>query len=159
MKGLTHSHTGEDYDYYTTSLQAIGTNIVGMAETNTAWQHHHLQDSFASRARQHYGPTKISFGYPDTITDLVPEKETYQSGRSITMTTGGFLAPAMSHGGHIIDPTGLGRWSGHTLQGKSNSFLSIITAYRVCSGSIGNSPIGSAFSREYKHLRQSQKLV
>ena len=73
------------------------------------------------------------------------------------MTTG-TLVP-MSHGDLITDPTGLGRWSGHTLRGKSNKFLSIITAYRVCKGSIGSSPVGSAFSREYEHLRRSQNLV
>lgn len=55
--------------------------------------------------------------------------------------------------------TGLGWWSGHTLRGKSNTFLSVITAYRVCTGSIGTSAIGSAFSREYEHLRRSQHLV
>ncbi len=43
VKGLTYSHTGEDYDYYMTSTQAIGADIVGMAETNTAWQHIHLR--------------------------------------------------------------------------------------------------------------------
>ena len=73
------------------------------------------------------------------------------------MTTGS-LVP-MSHGGHIKDPTGLGRWSGHTLRGKSNAFFSILTAYRACSGSIGTSPIGSTFSREYEHLRRSQNLA
>ena len=157
VKGLTHSYTGEDYVYYMTSVQAIGADIIGMAETNTAWQHQHLRDMFASRARKHYGTTKISCGYSDATTDPVPEKETFQSGGSLTMTTGN-LVP-MSHGEHITDPTGLGRWSGHTLRGKANTFLSIITAYQVCSGSIGTSPIGSAFSREYEHLRQSQKLV
>ncbi|KAI2511593.1 hypothetical protein MHU86_2847 [Fragilaria crotonensis] len=157
VKGLTHSYTGEDYDYYMTSLQAIGADIIGMAETNTAWQHQHLRDMFASRARKHYGNAKISYGYPDATTDPVPEKETFQSGGSLTMTTG-HLVP-MSHGENITDPTGLGRWSGHTLRGKANTFFSIITAYRVCSGSIGTSPVGSAFSREYEHLRQSQQLV
>ena len=73
------------------------------------------------------------------------------------MTTGS-LVP-FSHGGHITDPTGLGCWSGHTLRGKSNASLSIFTADIVCSGSIGTSPIGSTFSCEYEHLRQSQQLV
>ena len=52
----------------------------------------------------------ISFGYPDSTINLVPDKETFQSRESITMTTGS-LVP-MSQWGHIKDPTGLGRWSG-----------------------------------------------
>jgi hypothetical protein len=48
VKGLTYSYTGEDYDYYMMSTQAIGADIIGMAETNTAWQHHHLQASLPS---------------------------------------------------------------------------------------------------------------
>ena len=65
----------------------------------------------------------------------------------------------MSHGGHIRDPTGLGWWSGHTLWGKSNAFLSFFTAHRTCSGSLGTLPIGRTFSCEYKHLHWSQQLV
>ena len=139
------------------STQAIGADIIGMAETNTAWQHTHLRSLFTSRAGKHYGAAKISFGYPIETIDPVPERETYQSGGNTTMTTG-TLVP-MSHGEHITDPTGLGRWSGHTLRGKSNKFLSIITAYRVCTGSIATSSVGSAFSREYEHLRRSQNLL
>jgi hypothetical protein len=157
VKGLTYSYTGEDYDYYMMSTQAIGADIIGMAETNTAWQHHHLRSLFNSRAIKHFGATKISYGYPDDQIDLVPERETFQSGGSVTMTTR-HLVP-MVHGDNITDPTGLGRWSGHTLRGTSNTFLSIITAYRVCTGSIGTSTIGSAFSREYEHLRRSQHLT
>ena len=126
-------------------------------ETNTAWQHHHLRASLTSRERKHFGATNVSFGYPDTTTDPVPDKEIFQSGGSITMTTGSLIP--MLHGGHIKDPTGLGCWSGHTLQGKSNAFLSIFSAYQACLGSIGTSPIGSTFSREYEHLHRSQQLV
>ena len=157
VKGLTYSFTGEDYDYYMTSTQAIGADIIGMAETNTAWQHHHLRTLFSSRAGKHFGTAKVSFGFPTEAIDAVPEKETFQSGGSITMSTR-TLVP-MSHGEHILDPTGLGRWCGHTLRGKANTFLSIITAYRVCTGSISTSPVGSAFNREYEHLRRSQNLT
>ena len=157
VTGLICCHTGEDYDYCMTSTQAIGADIIGMAETNMALQQHQLHTSLAQQAQKHFGATKTSFGFPDTTTNPVPDKETFQSGRSLTMITGS-LVP-MSHGGHIMDPTGLGRWSGHTLRGKSNAFLSIFTAYRACSGSIGTLPIGSTFSQEYKQLQWSQQIV
>lgn len=41
----------------------------------------------------------------------------------------------MAYGNEIVDPTGLGRWSGTTICGKDNKQLSVITAYRVCPGS------------------------
>lgn len=112
VKGLP-----KDYDYFMTSTQAIGTDIiVGMPKNKIAacWQHQHpLQSSFASRAGKHYGTTKISFQYPDATTDPpVPEKETFQSGCSLTMTAGS-LVPTL-HGGNITDPTGLGHWSGQS---------------------------------------------
>ena len=88
MKGLIYRHTLEDYDYFMMSTQAIGADIIGMAETNMAWQHHHLRASLTSRARNHFGDTNISFGYPDAIIDSVLDKEALIIGGSITTTTG-----------------------------------------------------------------------
>jgi hypothetical protein len=59
----------------------------------------------------------------------------------------------MAYGNDISDPTGLGRWSGQTFCGKDQKVFSVITVYRVCKGTIANSNIGSAFSREYEHFR------
>ncbi|KAI2499411.1 hypothetical protein MHU86_15056 [Fragilaria crotonensis] len=153
VKGLTYSASGEDYDYYVTSTRSLDADIVGMAETNTAWTHPHLQSLFQSRARQHMNSVKVSFSSPTQTIDPIPEKETFQSGGTVTFSAG-TLVP-MVHGNDIKDPSGLGRWSGHTLRGKDNKHLSIITAYRVCTGSIQTSHIGSAFNREYEHHRSS----
>ena len=60
----------------------------------------------------------------------------------------------MVQGSGIVNPTGLGRWSGVTLEGKSGLFLSMITVYRVCEGSIRQAPIGSALVREHEYYRQ-----
>ena len=61
----------------------------------------------------------------------------------------------MAFGDDLFDPTGLGRWSGQTFRGKEAKTFSVITAYRVCTGSISTSPIGSAFSREYEYHRST----
>jgi hypothetical protein len=66
----------------------------------------------------------------------------------------------MLHEEHILDPTGLGRWCGSKFWGKANTFLSIISASSVCTGSISTSPVGGgAFSREYEHIKRSQNLT
>ena len=150
-KGLTYSSAGEDYDYYLTCTKSLGANIIGMAETNTSWQHPHLRYLFSSRARKHYQLIKATFSSPTPAIDPVPEKETFQSGGTITLTTGDFVP--MLYGENPEDDTGLGRWSSQTLRGKNKKLFTAITGYRVCNGSISTSPIGSAFSREYEHHR------
>ena len=59
-------------------------------------------------------------------------------------------------GPDILDGTGLGRWCGTTIAGQDGRKLSIITAYRVCSGSPQTSPIGSSFLREYEFFCERQ---
>ena len=123
-----------------------------MAETKTAWTHPHLRNLFTSRARQHFNTTKVSFSSASGTIDPIPEKEMYQSGGTITLSTQAIVS--MAYGDDISDPTGLGRWSGQTFRGKDKKLFSVITAYRVCrQGSIASAPIGSAFSREYEHFR------
>jgi hypothetical protein len=53
-----------------------------------------------------------------------------------------------------VDSTGLALWSGITLEGTAGRKMSIITAYRVCSGSPATAPLGSAFLREYEYFRE-----
>ena len=55
-------------------------------------------------------------------------------------------------GPDVQDSSGLGRWNGVTLAGRNNQHLTILTAYRVCSNSIRNTSLGSAFAREYYHF-------
>jgi hypothetical protein len=123
-----------------------------MAVTNTAWTHPHLRNLFTSRARQHLNTTKVSFSTVSSTIDPIPEKETYQSGGTVTLSTQAIVS--MAYGDDISDPTGLGRWRGQTLRGNDKKLFSVITAYRVCrQGSIASVPIGSAFSQEYEHFR------
>jgi hypothetical protein len=60
---------------------------------------------------------------------------------------------SFSSGNALVDPSGLGRWSGLTFLGKASTQLSIITAYRTCGGSIKTAPLGSTFMREYEYYQ------
>jgi hypothetical protein len=105
-----------------------------LAETNTAWQHQILRQAFTSKARRvGEGMSKTSFGSPTTTIDRIPPQETFQAGGSLTVCFGSWTTSIFGH--DIQDPTGLGRWSGLTFRGKHDNALSIITAYRTCSGS------------------------
>lgn len=151
VKGLTYSTTGEDYAYYLSCTASIGADIIGMAETNTAWSHYHLRQSLHQQSRKQYQQHKISFSFPIPDIDPVPETETFQAGGTLTMALNSMVP--MAFGESHQDPTGLGRWSSLTFRGQDERFLTVFTAYRVCKGSIQSSPIGSAFSREYEHHR------
>jgi hypothetical protein len=65
---------------------------------------------------------------------------------------------ARVHGDDISDPSGVGRVSGITLRDKDKVKLLIITAYRVCAGSIRTTPIGSSFAGEHASFKESGTL-
>ena len=152
VKGLTYSTGCEDYQYCLSCLQAYDIDIAGLSETNTCWSHHHLKSEFRSTVRRHYSQNKIIFGSVSPQIDTCLERETFQSGRNLTLVTGPLVAHAADS---TEDPRGLGRWSSVTLEGKRDSRVTIITAYRTCPGSIKTSPIGSVFAREYTYLKEN----
>lgn len=137
------------------ALQSIHADVAGLAETNTAWQHPHLRDDFNNVVRRFHRQNKTAFGSPSIAVDPIPTSESYQAGGSITLVVGSLVSRV--HGANLSDPTGLGRWSGITLSGSETQKLSVITAYRVCSGSIRSVPLGSSFAREYNHFHSSTK--
>ena len=151
VKGLTYTNTGEDYAYYLSNTALLGSDIIGMAETNSAWCHSHLRNTIHTQARKQFTQHRISFSSPSHTLDPMPDTESFQAGGTITLTTNS-LVP-MVFGNPTQDPTGLGRWSITNYRGKAEHFLTIITAYRVCKGNIQSSPIGSSFSREYEFYR------
>ncbi|KAI2498098.1 hypothetical protein MHU86_16408 [Fragilaria crotonensis] len=151
VKGLTYSTGLEDYYYYVQSLTALHIDIAGLSETNTAWQHLHLQADFRSQIRKHYRQSRVSFGFPSSDIDKCSDSETYQAGGNLTMVVGNITSSSFSEG--CFDPTGLGRWSGLQFRGKDGFKLTAITAYRTCSGNIRTSPLGSTYSREYNFFR------
>ena len=69
VKGLTYSASGEDYKYYLSSLHTLNVDIAGLAETNSAWSHPHLQADFKQCVARQYGNNRVSFGHPSPAID------------------------------------------------------------------------------------------
>jgi hypothetical protein len=152
IKGLSHTHSTEDYDYYLDHFRDLQVDIAGLAETNTAWQHPFLCHEFTTRARKAGdGMSKTIFGSPSSTVDLIPPHETFQAGGTLTLCLGGWTTALYGPG--TTDPTGLGRWSGLTLRGKNDNILNVITAYRTCTGSRQTASLGSTFHREAEYYR------
>ena len=155
VHGLSASPGSKDHRYFLNSLQSLKVDVAGLAETNTCWQHSHLRDEFNTVVRRFHRQNKTVFGSPTNQVDPIPISETYQAGGTITMVVGSLVSRV--HGPSISDPTGLGRWSGVTFSGSETQKLTVITAYRVCSGSIRSVPLGSSFAREYNHFHSTTK--
>ena len=154
VKGLTYTPTGEDYAYYLDCTSNIGADIVGMAETNSAWEHFHLRNTFTSTARKQFALHKVSYSSPTTEIDPIPDTESFQSGGTLTIATNNLVPMAL--GDNYNDKSGLGRWSSISFRGKENKIFTVLTAYRVCKGNIQSSSIGSAYSREHVFYRNKE---
>lgn len=155
IKGLSHHPSCEDYEYYLTHLRDLQVDIAGMSETNTAWQHQYLRQTFITRARKAGdGLAKTSFGSPSTEIDYIPPNETFQAGGSLTLCLGQWTTTVF--GKDIQDKSGLGRWSGLTIRGKYNNTLSMLTAYRTCAGSRQTASLGSTFHRETEFFKSTK---
>jgi hypothetical protein len=151
VKGLTYSSSNEDYKYYMQGMSSYSVDVFGMAETNTNWQHPHLQLDFKDNVRKQFRYGKTVFGHPSKEVDPSSTSSNFQAGGTVQVVQGRLTTT--SHRKTICDPSGMGRWCGMTYEGKGRRKLSVITGYRVCASSISSAPIGSAFHREYAFLR------
>ncbi|KAI2496031.1 hypothetical protein MHU86_18504 [Fragilaria crotonensis] len=151
VKGLTYNQSGDDYNYYLSSMISYSIDVFGMTETNSGWQHHYVQSKFKQCLRRQLYIGKTSFGSPTQQVDLLEDSETFQAGSLIQVVVGSLTTTVF--GDPIHDSTGLGRWCGFTFIGKAEQKLSVITGYRTCKGSVSTSPLGSTFHREYAYYR------
>lgn len=152
VKGLTYDQAGEDYNYYLSSMSSFAVDVFGMAETNSSWQHMHLQATFKQCLRRQLQFGKVVFGSPSHHIDPLDGKTSFQAGGAIQVIQGNLTTRVF--GPPIEDDTGLGRWCGFHLIGRSEHKLSVITGYRICSGSIGTAPLGSTYHREYNYYKE-----
>jgi hypothetical protein len=157
VKGLTYSSGFEDYKYYMSQMAAFGIDCFRLAETNTAWQHYHLQMGYKDCVQRQFCIGKTLFRYPSSEVDKCSHKETFQAGGCLTTIHGHQTTKVQGQG--IQDPTDLGRWSGITLEGKGGAVLSIITVNRICEGSVRQAPLGSALVREHEYYRQQGEIL
>ena len=151
VKGLTHSESGEDYEYYLSNLKLIQVDIAGLAETNTPWQLQHIKTDFLQQSKKHFQISKTVFGAIGQSIDPLKTNENWQAGGCLTIVQGQWTTTI--HREDICDPKELGRWAGITLTGSKDRAVSIISAYRSCKGSIATSGINSTFHREYEFHR------
>jgi hypothetical protein len=123
VRGLTYSATGEDYGYYLSCVSSLGADIIGMAETNSAWEHSHIRTTFHATARKQFQSHKVHFSSPSKDIDPMPDTESFQSGGTLTLATNTLVPMALGDPSKDIWPRqvehylvpGTGRQKVHSL--------------------------------------------
>jgi hypothetical protein len=119
VKGLTYSTSCEDYEYYLHHLKLLQVDVAGLAETNSPWQLQHIKSEFLKRAKKYSTISKTVFGSVHPSIDPVSSTDKFQAGGCITMIQGNWTTAVQRD--EINDPSGLGRWAGFTLSGKTRA--------------------------------------
>ena len=107
VKGLTHLASGDDYNYYMSSMASYDVDCFGMAETNTGWQHRHLQNDSRANVRSRFQCGRTVFGFPSQEVDPCFHSDTYQAAGCLQVVQGQ-LTTTVS-GKDIINPTDVDR--------------------------------------------------
>jgi hypothetical protein len=127
-------------------MLSYSIDVLGiMAETNSGWQHYHLQSAFKQCLRRQLKFGKAVFASPSPSVDALGGKETFQAG-GLTVVIHGNLTTTV-FGTASTDSTGLGRNCGFTLIGQQEKKLSVITGYRMYASSIAAATLGCTFNR------------
>jgi hypothetical protein len=109
-------------------------DIFGLAETNVNWSRLNASAQFHERTLHTWAKTHASLAYNRTVPSRSPS-----SLRSLSAfhQYGGVALLSTTQAAHQVsksgrDPTGLGRWTWTSYQGRSPVSLKVVTAYRPC---------------------------
>ena len=145
INGL-YSSTTKLQDVFVTA-RGINAEIIGMAETNTDWKKHHLQNRYTTALRQLSNNYKQFEAWKSAnnqfTTSSIKTKTDSQRGGTVQSTVGKWVGRIMESGSDHE----LGRWSWQTFKGDTN--LTIITAYRPCKGTVDGVGDKTVYMQQY----------
>lgn len=125
VKGLTTTSSKEDYRYFLSAMTSYSVDVFGMAETNTGWQHSHLQMDFKSCVQRQFQYGKTVFGYPSEEINPLHRSECFQAGGTLQVAQGMITTTITAN--PVEDLSGLGRWCGITFMGKGNKQVTVLS--------------------------------
>ena len=125
-KYLQDSTTNKKLTGFISLFRNWEANIIALAETQTAWEHHTVRNMVCKEIRtiDRYGGMTGSSSSAATASVVKP-------GGTATMWDGNWSSRIIEHG---QDPHKLGRWTYIIINGRNSSKLCIITLYRCCKG-------------------------
>ncbi|KAI2495356.1 hypothetical protein MHU86_19158 [Fragilaria crotonensis] len=124
-------HDADEIDLYVSSMAHFHVGTFCWADPGLDFSDMSVRRSLHQPLRSHFTTARSAFSsstLPPVKRDSRRNSSSYQPGGTFMATTGKWAS--RSTGKIIVDPTGLGRWSGLTFLGKRGKRLTVITAYR-----------------------------
>ena len=103
------------------TIRKWDANVVCLAESQCAWEHYHVRDLVGEELR-----TIDKYAGFIGSSSCAASGDTYKPGGTLTIYDGNWSG-RITKG---VDNTKLGRWSYITINGRNNTFFTIITGYR-----------------------------
>jgi hypothetical protein len=145
INGISNDSLFTDATLLHTTSSTLNVDILGLIETNIDWEKQNVrqQCKYAMRSKT---PNKIQFS--SYLQSTANTNSTYLPGGTLTLVH----SPWSSRTSSTSDPSGMGRWSEVTLNGKDKCNITIITAYRVCDSSSSAHDSNTAYNQQWRHL-------
>jgi hypothetical protein len=142
--GLKLSEGDEIARYSFSETYHFGAGAICLPETNTNWSLPSSQNQLLRIIRPIWQTSSMQTSHIKDEFDSV-----YQPGGTSLTICNNWTSRILDRG---PDPYGLGRWSYFILQGKGSVKTAIITAYQVCSGTLGSLGPTTYAMQQYRHL-------
>jgi hypothetical protein len=110
---ITYGKSGENFAYAHECLSELAVDVAGKSETKLNWNLPTVSAKFQQTGCKQHGASKIA-----TSQYQIPfstEVSSFQAGGTVTTTMGAWTTRATTS---QSDPSGLGRWSSQTFNGK-----------------------------------------
>jgi hypothetical protein len=132
----------------------LGIDILGIVETNRDWQTKNTKNQAMAIFRRYWKKTVFAFSSSDhRYRKNHHEYSTYQPGGTCTIVNNTWAARTLaSH-----DPSGMGRWSQMSINGRDNRKVTVFTVYRVCTDTITTAGSQTAYSQQW-HMADSRDI-
>jgi hypothetical protein len=125
-------------------------DIFGLAESNVNWSQLNASAQFHERILHTWDKTHASLAYNRTVTSRSPSSlravSSFHQYGGVALLSTTQAAHRVSKSG--LDPTGLGRWTWTSYQGRSFVSLKVVAAYRPC---LSDGP-SSTYSQQVNYL-------
>lgn len=130
-------------------VQNMEADIVGLSETCTDWKKRTILERHHKDTRKVFKKSHLNYSRNKTIAI----KEGLPGGM-LQLCIGNITGRINQQ---LHDSWNMGRWCGHKLQMSNDQHLFIITAYRVCKGSVAsvNSSTTSSCRQQYMIMREN----
>ena len=127
-------------------MKMLDANVMCLSETQTAWENNGIREAILKEFRRGDKYTTITGSTSNTTSYSV-----VKPGGTAIISDGDWSNKTIKRG---QDPSGMGRWSFITIEGKKHSRIMIICGYRCCKGQTINTvgPLTS-YAQQYYMLK------